>query len=552
MIINNGTLTIMDSGNGETNTDGTITGGSNTGSGGGIYNNGTLTLNGGIITGNKSEKWGGGVYLAQGAIMNLYGGTISNNICTNNGGGVHVSERAILNVFGNPVVTGNEKGTVVNNVNLAGNTTGTALILVSGTLSDASIGVSVSSAPAAGSPRVITGGLSGKGTETGFTSDSSACMIGRNEAGEAILGIPVTVSFVSGEEQASGTMNSMPVASGSLYTLPACGYSLDGKNFVGWQVDEDTETKAAGDTITVIADTTLTARWSGEPVFRGHAVLLSGQIGLQFFLELPGEKTSADYPGSYVTFEGNKIDSSTQFPLPENTAKIRGTETGRYLFTVNLSSIQMADPITPTFHYTEDEREMAVTGEAYSVEDYLKWALDAMSGTDLTIVQALADYGYYAQPYLSAQNGWTIGTDYAEMATHVTSAYSYYSVKEASKANAIVKGINDRITKVTYQMQFGSVIALRVYLTPAEGVTLSTVTVDGNTITPTKSGDRYYVTISDIKATQLADPHTITAEGATTTVSPLSYVYSILSSSTTSDDAKNLVCALYNFALACR
>ncbi len=31
------------------------------------------------------------------------------------------------------------------------------------------------------------------------------------------------------------------------------------------------------------------------------------------------------------------------------------------------------------------------------------------------LVHALADYGHYAQPYISARNGWEVGADYAEM-----------------------------------------------------------------------------------------------------------------------------------------
>jgi hypothetical protein len=59
VIINNGTLAIMDNSTGET---GKITGGNTTGNGGGILNNGTFTLYGGEITGNKATENGGGVY----------------------------------------------------------------------------------------------------------------------------------------------------------------------------------------------------------------------------------------------------------------------------------------------------------------------------------------------------------------------------------------------------------------------------------------------------------------------------------------------------------
>ena len=58
VIINNGTLAIMDTAGGK------IIGGNTTGNGGGILNNGTVTLYGGEITGNKAAGFGGGVYNA--------------------------------------------------------------------------------------------------------------------------------------------------------------------------------------------------------------------------------------------------------------------------------------------------------------------------------------------------------------------------------------------------------------------------------------------------------------------------------------------------------
>ena len=161
-----GTLTLIDSSAGKT---GLVTGGNNTGSGGGIHNEGVLNLEGGAIRGNATQQWGGGVYLAQNALMNLSGGAIENNRCVNNGGGIHISESATLNVYGNPAVTGNRKGEDLQNVNLANG----ALIHVTGALENARIGVSVSSnsVPTAESPRPITTGLSGNGTGANFFSD---------------------------------------------------------------------------------------------------------------------------------------------------------------------------------------------------------------------------------------------------------------------------------------------------------------------------------------------------------------------------------------------
>ena len=80
--IDGGTLNLTDCGS-----TGTITGGSITGNGGGVYNQGTFAMYGGKISGNTANM-GGGVYvLGDGFIM--YGGEISNNTAKYYGGGVY-------------------------------------------------------------------------------------------------------------------------------------------------------------------------------------------------------------------------------------------------------------------------------------------------------------------------------------------------------------------------------------------------------------------------------------------------------------------------------
>ncbi len=73
--------------------NGTVTGGWNNGSGGGIYNEGTLTLNGVVVTNNRCHALGGGVY-CNGGSFNMTGGAIINNHNTHDGskaggGGIH-------------------------------------------------------------------------------------------------------------------------------------------------------------------------------------------------------------------------------------------------------------------------------------------------------------------------------------------------------------------------------------------------------------------------------------------------------------------------------
>ncbi len=68
---------------------GVLTGGSNLNSGGGVRVRGTLHMTGGAIRGNESAIVGGGVYVASGAVFLQDGGLIECNTAGSDGGGVY-------------------------------------------------------------------------------------------------------------------------------------------------------------------------------------------------------------------------------------------------------------------------------------------------------------------------------------------------------------------------------------------------------------------------------------------------------------------------------
>lgn len=138
------TLTIKDTGG-----NGTITGGNNTGNGGGIYNNGTLNIQGGRITGNK---------VADGQ----NGGAIYNN--------------GTLTMQGAPYITGNMANGTANNVYLP---TAHPTITISTALSNTTaIGITMETRG------VFTSGLNSTTGYQKFASDNTTFETGNN-GGEA-------------------------------------------------------------------------------------------------------------------------------------------------------------------------------------------------------------------------------------------------------------------------------------------------------------------------------------------------------------------------------
>ena len=293
-IINNGTLNL---------TNVTIKDNLTTKDGGAIYNSGTLNMNGGELSMNSSVKSGGAISAHAGTItinsgritrnmadsnggaiyigsrdgtsatLNLYGGTITGNVSKKQGGGI--CNGGTLNVSGRPVVkdnslTGNDvnKGYNVYLYDDSGSVI-SSKISVTGPLTDgAKIGVT----KAGGSNGVFASGLSDTDAAAGFSSDKPDYVVGVNTDGEAFLGVPATVTFASGLENADGSMASVTLASGSAYMLPACGFTVEDSVFSGWSVtvgNAEAVIAQPNDVISVASDTTVSALWqkAAAPVF---------------------------------------------------------------------------------------------------------------------------------------------------------------------------------------------------------------------------------------------------------------------------------------------
>ena len=99
--------------------------------GGGLDNRGTMTISGGKISGNSSGSFGGGIYNA--GTLTVAGGEIKSNRATNSGGGIYNAANAQLHVSGKPYVKDNTSASG-KNIMLDGG----AFITLDGRLDDAS------------------------------------------------------------------------------------------------------------------------------------------------------------------------------------------------------------------------------------------------------------------------------------------------------------------------------------------------------------------------------------------------------------------------------
>ena len=289
----------------------------------------------------------------------------------------------------------------------------------------------------------------------------------------------------------------------------------------------------------MVTDAAVLTVTASAPVFKVQNLVLSGQIGVNFFLDLDG-LTEAERSASYMEFSiDGKGAATAQDPFDANH---RNASKKYYGFTFYVNSIQMADTITATFHYGDGK----TVSRTYSVEEYFEtFDLHAAENPKQTVdlVHAIADYGHYMQLYLASVNGFTLGTDYAELTRHYTESYDWADILSKVEEHAIARTYGtSKVEKANYRLQLGSETTLDVFLKTTDGSAPTDVTVTireevtGTTTTkaytPEKQADgRYLVTIPNISAHKLGDKVTITGNAGgsfTVVVSPLSFVRDVL------------------------
>ncbi len=300
------------------------------------------------------------------------------------------------------------------------------------------------------------------------------------------------------------------------------------------------------------------------PAFKTQSLVLEGQIGVNFFLDLP-QADAYEYEGVDFTIDNlDGADASVPFStdLPTNGS-------GYYQFTYYVRSIEMADTITATLRYRQNGEDKTLE-KTYSVKQYFETYDDykeLFTPEQQAMTEATADYGHYVQAFLDTQKNWAVGTDYAEMDKH----YADYTEADITAAQTgladyvTVKSTGTNVEKISYTLLLDSDTELRVYFKPAKNFTGTfTFTVNGETITEDggkisvslQSDGRYMVSVRNIAAHELGDIYEIKAlsdgDEASITVSALSYVQAIMTSYAGNAAAVNAATAIWRYATAAK
>ena len=267
---------------------GTITGGHNTGDGGGIYNAGTLTINGATIKDNFiTQGNGGGIYNA--GTLTVNGATITGNLSKNvnsKGVGVYVAEGGSISIKGNVQIKDNiYKNQTPQIVTEANNLYLTNAMTISGSISGSSISVQASS------EGDFTSGLQNNGTIEVFSTDKDYFEISLNDnTNEAKL----TENLL---ELANGTANTDNISS---FAGKVARVVLTGRSFVK---NNNWNTLCLPFDLKSFTDTPL----SGATVMKfdtGNSGFADGTLTLKFI-----KVTSIDAGKPYIVMWNKNVDN---------------------------------------------------------------------------------------------------------------------------------------------------------------------------------------------------------------------------------------------------
>ena len=273
------------------------------------------------------------------------------------------------------------------------------------------------------------------------------------------------------------------------------------------------------------------------PEFTTHQLILSGQIGMHFYMSIPEGMT-----GGTMTFTVGTGDSS-------RTATAAGTlqSDGRYKFTCYVNSVEMAEPITATYSYVADSATKTAT-DTTSVKEYLEVIIKNENGLQeyeaaTPLAKAIYNYGYYA---MQAVPG---GSKHPMMPDTYTGEEALITALEGY---AISATLGSDVTKASYSLDLDSETAINFYLTTETELTKDNVNVTaaaGTTFeyTVEKVGSRYRVQITEIGAHELGTVFTMTTGDTTISASAMTYVQQSLANSSASEATKNAAAALYKY-----
>ena len=285
-----------------------------------------------------------------------------------------------------------------------------------------------------------------------------------------------------------------------------------------------------------------TVSYAGPATIYGTSLTLEGKIGVNMYVAIPnaihdleGAQASISFLGSTYTVS---LASATRASFDENGVPV-------YVFTQDIFAKNMADEVT--FQILDAQgnalplvnRKDTALGTTYtcSAKSYYEAAQSTGASNEklAALATAMVNYGAASQRYFGYNTGSFAGNPNSAQAT---------LVNESDLAPYKSAGFSGRVDGLKY---VGSTLTLEETTTVSHyfelglGRSISdyTFTVNGQVVTPVRSGTYWKVTAANVPAQNLDDAHTLTVsrsnQTGTLSYSALSYAYSVLRQQPESD-----------------
>ena len=268
-------------------------------------------------------------------------------------------------------------------------------------------------------------------------------------------------------------------------------------------------------------ETDLTVQAEVEPFYKDMqlSISLNGDIGVNLYVNFSDYvKENLDGATMKITFKGES--SYQEIPTPQAT--------GEYKFSYAVAAKEIDTPITAQLVLANGMQGKEIT---YCVRDYVNLVTEG--DEEYEVATALAKYCDAAKEYFN---------DTAQPALDETEV-------DFNAFAPTVNDVEDNVTLYGISLIAESKTTLRLYFRLESDEMPTTIQVNGADVTPTQSGDFYYVDMEDIHARNLQTNYTFAIGENTVSCSALSYGCLVQN-----DDNKsvNLVKALYAYSEAAK
>lgn len=277
----------------------------------------------------------------------------------------------------------------------------------------------------------------------------------------------------------------------------------------------------------------------------GHTLSLSGNIGVNFYMELSEEVLNDQ--GAYMQFTLPGGNHTALQVMVSDARQVALSGKTYYVFSCGVAAKDMTGEITAQIVRSDGR---AGTQYTYTVKEYADYIIshpDDYSSETIDMVKALLNYGGYVQTYFSHNTDNLANQDYELTLPDVTLGEEY---------NSTVTGSVEGLSYVGTSLMLTTETGIRHYFkadVDISGYTF-TRTDTGETLTPVQKGDYYYVEIKGISAKNLSGMYELSVNDGAYTISYSVYtnIKAVLESGSTEESYKNVMKALYQYCEAAK